>query len=207
MVPPAREHSIPTCIIAGAGPGLGLAVAERYAREGFAVYALSRRPARLAAGIARLQMRGLRVTAAECEIAKPDDIDRKVRVIEADSGTCDVFVYNAFVESGHGVNVKSASASVKAIVKAMRVKGDGAVVLSTYECPEAAELREFARGLAGEAKAFGMRVGVVTIEGALPTSRTKLRSIADAYWELFFSEDLLYEGEVRVRIDLSGKRE
>ena len=33
--------SIPTCVIAGAGPGLGLAVAERYALEGFAVYALS----------------------------------------------------------------------------------------------------------------------------------------------------------------------
>jgi NAD(P)-dependent dehydrogenase (short-subunit alcohol dehydrogenase family) len=53
MVSSERERRIPTCIIAGAGPGLGLAVAERYAGEGFAVYTLSRRPALLADGIAR----------------------------------------------------------------------------------------------------------------------------------------------------------
>jgi short chain dehydrogenase len=190
-VPSERECPRPTCIIAGAGPGLGLAVAERYAREGFAVCALSRQPARLAAGVARLQMRGLRVTAAECGISKP----------------CDVLVYNAFVENRHGINVESASAFVNAIVKAMRIKGGGAVLLSTYECPQAPVLRAFARALADEAEAFGTRVGVVTIEGALPTSRTKLTSIADVYWELFFSADILYEGEVRVRTDLPRKRE
>jgi hypothetical protein len=195
---------IPTCIIAGAGPGLGLAVAERYAREGFAVYTLSRRPGLLAAGIARLRMRGLHVAALECEIGKPDDVDREVRVIEARSGTCDVLVYNAFVENGHGVDVESASASVNVIVKTMQGKGGGAVLFSTYECPEAPVLREFARGLAEEAEAFGMRVGIVTIEGALPTSGTRLTSIADVYWELFFSADLLYEGEVRVRTHLPG---
>jgi short chain dehydrogenase len=198
---------IPTCIIAGAGPGLGLAVAERYAREGFAVYALSQRSAPLAAGIARLRKCGLNVAAVECEIGKPGDVDREVRVIEAKSGTCDVLVYNAFVENGHTVDVESASASVKTIVKAMQVKGGGAVLFSTYECPEAPVLREFARGLAEEAEAFGMRVGIVTIEGALPASRTTLKSIADVYWELFFTADLLYEGEVRVRARLPGECE
>jgi hypothetical protein len=207
MVPSEGERSIPTCIVAGAGPGLGLAVAERYAREGFRVYALSRVPARLAAGIARLQLRGLRVAAVECEIEKPDDVDRKAKLIEADNGTCGVLIYNAFVENSRGINVESASASVNAIVRAMRVKGGGAVLLSTYECPQAALLREFARGLAEEVETFGIRVGVVTIEGALPTSRTKLTSVADVYWELFFSADLFYEGEVRVRTDLPGKRE
>jgi NAD(P)-dependent dehydrogenase (short-subunit alcohol dehydrogenase family) len=190
-VPSERECPRPTCIIAGAGPGLGLAVAERYAREGFAVYALSQRPARLAAGIARLQMRGLHVTATKCEIGKP----------------CDVLIYNAFVENSHGANVESASAFVTASVKAMRVKGCGAVVLSTYECAQAPLLRTFARRLAQEAEAFGTRVGVVTIEGTLPASRTKLTSIADVYWELFFSADVFYQGEVRVRTDLPRKRE
>jgi hypothetical protein len=154
-------------------------------------------------------MRGLHVVALECEIGESDDVDREVRVIEADSGTCDVLVYNALVEDGHGVDVdvESASASVNPIVKAMQVKGGGAVLFSTYECPEASVLRAFARGLAGEAEAFGMRVGIVTIEGALPTSRKKLTSIADLYWKLFFSVDRFYEGEVRVRTHLPGERQ
>jgi hypothetical protein len=197
-------RTVPTCIIAGAGPGLGLAVAERYAREGFAVYTLSRRPALLATGIARLRMRGLDVAAVECEIGKPDDVDREIGVIEANSGTCDVLVYNAFVEDGYDVDVESASASIGPIVRAMQVKRGGAVLFSTYDRPEATVLRDFARGLAEEAEAFGMRVGIVTIEGLLPASGTKLTAIADAYWELFFSADLTYEGEVRVRTHLLG---
>jgi hypothetical protein len=206
-VPSERERSIPTCIIAGAGPGLGLAVAERYAREGFLVYTLSQRPALLAAGIDRLRMRGLHVAALECDVDKPDEVDREVRVIEVASGTCDVFVYNAFVENGHGIDVESASASVNTIVKAMRDKGGGAVLFSMYECPEASALHAFTRGLAKETEAFGIRVGIVTIEGALPASVAKLTLIADVYWELFFSADLLYESEVRVQTDLLGERE
>lgn len=197
----------PTCIIAGAGPGLGLAVAERYACEGFAVYTLSRRPALLAPGITRLRMRGLHVAAVACEIGKPDDVDRELRVIAAQSGTCDVLAYNAFVENGDGAGIESASASVNTIVKAMQVKGGGAILFSTYECPEASLLREFARGLAETAKPFGVRIGIVTIDGALPSSRTMLTAIADVYWELFFSADLLYESEVRIRTDLLGERE
>jgi hypothetical protein len=207
MVPSERERSIPTCIIAGAGPGLGLAVAERYAREGFSVYTLSQRPALLAAGIARLRMRGLHVAALECDVGKPDEVDREARVIEGASGICDVFVYNVFVENGHGIDVESASAAVNAIVKAMHVKGGGAVLFSMYECPEASMLRAFTRGLAKETEAFGIRVGIVTIEGALPASVPRLTSIADVYWELFFSADLLYESEVRVRTDLLGEGE
>jgi hypothetical protein len=206
-VPSEREPSIPTCIIAGAGPGLGLAVAERYAREGFSVYTLSQRPALLAAGIARLRMRGLQVAAVECDVGKPDEVDREVRGIEVASGTCDVFVYNAFVENGHGIDVACASASVNTIVEAMHVKGGGAVLFSLYECPEASLLHAFTRGLARETEAFGIRVGIVTIEGALPASATKLTAIADVYWQLFFSADLLYESEVRVRPDLFGERE
>jgi hypothetical protein len=177
MVPSERECSIPTCIIAGAGPGLGLAVAERYAREGFSVYTLPQRPALLAAGIARLRMR------------------------------CDVFIYNTIVEGGHVFDVESASAAVDVIVKAMQVNGGGAVLFSTYECPAASLLREFVHGLAEETEPFGIRVGIVTIDGALPAARTKLALMADVYWELFFSADLLYESEVRVRTDLLGECE
>lgn len=198
-MPSERERSTPTCIIAGAGPGLGLSVAERYAREGFSVYTLSQRPSLLAAGIDRLQMRGLRVEAVECDVAKPGEVDREVRSIEIASGTCDVFVYNAFVEDAYGIDVENLSASIDAIVRAMHFEGGGAIVFSIYEGPEAPVLRAFTRGLAKGTEPFGIRVGIVTIEGQLPTSRTKLSLIADVYWELFYAADRLYESDVRVR--------
>ena len=37
------------------------------------------------------------------------------------------------------------------------------------------------------------------LNAALPTDRTELASIANMYWDLFFSPDRLYEREVRVR--------
>jgi hypothetical protein len=98
-------------------------------------------------------------------------------------------------------------AAVSTIVEAMRVKGAGAVLFSMYEGPEAPAMLTFTRGLAKEAEPFGIRVGIVTIEGAMPASAAKLTLIADAYWELFFSSDLRFEAEIRVRPDRLGERE
>lgn len=38
------EHK-PVCVVAGVGPGIGLAVAKRFAREGFRIAPLARRDA------------------------------------------------------------------------------------------------------------------------------------------------------------------
>jgi hypothetical protein len=185
----------PTCIIVGAGPGLGLAVAERYARESFAVYMLSQKPGLLAAGVARLRRRGLNVLAVEGDFPEAHGFD------------CDVLIFNALVEGGHNVDLYEALAYVNPIIGAMQAKDGGAVLFSTYEGPAASALREVARGLMKEAKSFGMRIGIVTIDAELPTSRAKLNSIADVYWELFVAADSLYESEVRVHSHLLGQSE
>jgi hypothetical protein len=191
----------PTCIIAGAGPGLGLAVAERYAREGFAVCIRTRRPELLEIGVARLRKRGLDVAIVDTtsKIAKKNN-------------ACDVLVFNELVENCHDgdgdgdVGVEGALASVNPIIRATQAKGDGAILFSTYEGPRASILREFAQRLAQNVEP-GVRIGIVTIGGVLPTSGVKLKSIADVYWQLFFSADSLYQGEVRVRAQLLGESE
>lgn len=197
-MPSECERSTPTCIVAGAGPGLGLSVAERFAREGFSVYLLSQRPLLLAAGIDRLHNHGLRIEAIRCDIADPDVLDNEVRSIEISSGSCDVFVYNAFVESDGGRNIERLAVPLRTIVRMMHAKGGGAIVFSTHEDSEAARLRAFARDLAKEEEASGVRVGIVTIDGAVPTSRTKLTSIAAVYWKLFYAADSIFESEPRV---------
>jgi hypothetical protein len=207
MMPSERESPLPTCFIVGTGPRLGLAIAERYAREGFSVYALSRRPELLAPGIARLRLRGLRVAAIECEVGKPQDVEREIGSIEAETGSCDVLVYNAIVENGQGVNLGVALACVNMIVKAMQAKGGAAVLFSTCERPETPRVHALVQRLAEEGEAFGIRVGMVIIEGALPASETELASIADRYWDLFFSADRLYERELLVRTDLPRERQ
>jgi hypothetical protein len=172
------KRSTATCIIAGAGPHLGLAVAERYAREGFSVYILSRRGTMFETDIERLHLHGLRVVALECDIAQPGEVDRAIRSIELASGICDVFVYNALVESDYHIEVEDLSASLNAIVRAMHVKGGGAIVLSVCEGPGTAVMRAFARGLAKDTEAFGIRIGIVTIEGELPP----LEPISPCWW-------------------------
>jgi NAD(P)-dependent dehydrogenase (short-subunit alcohol dehydrogenase family) len=204
--PSERERLKPICIIAGAGSGLGPAVAERYACEGFSVYTLSQNPSLLAAEIERLRLCGLRVVAVECDLAKPGEVDRQVRSIEVTSGPCDVFVYNALVEGARGIDVENVSASVNTIVGPMQYKGGGAILLSVYEGPGAAALRAFIRGFAKDTEAFGIRLGIITFDGALPTSITQLSSIAEIYWEMFFSADYVYKNEVRIRTDLLGGR-
>jgi NADP-dependent 3-hydroxy acid dehydrogenase YdfG len=202
MAQSERKNPLPSCVIAAAGPGLGLAIAERYAREGFSAYALYPKPELLAPGIAALRSRGLRVAAVDCDVDDPDVVEDAIRGIDVEA-CCDVLVYNAFIENDHRANIGSALTCVNAVMMGMQAKGDGAILFSTFACSGESVVRGFVQRLAEESEAFGIRVGMVTIEGALPTAGTELASIADLYWDLFISPDRLYEREVRVRTNLA----
>jgi NAD(P)-dependent dehydrogenase (short-subunit alcohol dehydrogenase family) len=207
--------SVPTCVIAGAGPGLSLAVAERYAREGFAVYALSRIAARLSSTASGLRSRGLNVAVIECEPRNVDSVETAIRAIETHGGSCDVLVYNAFVDDTRipipfdpraiSDDLHAELADVLALIKrrvaAMRAKQGGALVFATYDFPESETktVREFVDALADEIEPAGIRVGIVTIDGALPTSAAELASIADVYWDVFFCAEHQHRRERRIR--------
>ena len=171
--------SVPTCVIAGAGPGLGLAVAERYAREGFAAYVI------------------------DCEPRNIDSVETAIHAIETRGGSCDVLVYNAFVDDTRISHAELADvlALIRRRVAAMRAKQGGALVFAAYDFPqsETNTLREFVDALADEVEPAGIRVGIVTIDGALPTSAAELASIADVYWDVFFCAEHQHRRERRVR--------
>jgi len=207
--------SVPTCVIAGAGTGLGLALAERYAREGFAVYALSGVAARLARAASRLRSRGLNVAVIDCEPDNIESVETAIRAIEAHGGPCDVLVYNALVDDARipipfdrratpddlYAELPDVVALIRRRVAAMRAKHGGALVFATYDVPEneTRTLRELVDALADEVEPAGIRVGIVTIDGALPTSATELASIADVYWDVFFCAEHQHRRERRVR--------
>jgi hypothetical protein len=89
----------PTCVIAGAGPRLGLAIAERYASEGFAAYLLSRHPARVAFGVSKLRADLLHVVSMACDVERTESVEAALREIRSRQGGCDVLIYNASAPS------------------------------------------------------------------------------------------------------------
>lgn len=194
------------CVIIGAGPLLGLAIAERFAVEGFAVYALSRKPELLLSGIAQMRSRGLGVVPIECDVGQPALVEREIRRMDAEGASCDVLVYNAFVENGHRVSISSALASLSAVISGVRGLEDGALLFSTYAYRGESGVRALVKRLADSGEAFGFRVGMVTIDGELPAAKTELAAIADLYWDLFFSPDRIYERELRIQTSTRSNR-
>ena len=208
--------SIPTCVIAGAGPGLSLAVAERYAREGFTVYALSRTAARLSDPASRLRSRGFNVAVIECEPRNVHSLEAAIHTIETHGESCDVLVYNALVDdlptpSSFGrptvsydryAELADVVTLIRRRVNAMRGRQGGALVFATYDSAESETktLREFVDALADEVEPAGIRVGIVIIDGVLPTSAAELAAVADVYWDVFFCAEHRHRRERRIRM-------
>ncbi len=213
----------PICVIAGAGPGLGVAIAERYAREGFVAYMLSRRPQRVATAIAPLLEQGLTVVPLECDVGSETSARNAFDFITRSGGGCDVVVYNAFVDSSDRpmsleadrllsdfhVNVAAALALVRLAVQRMRLSGSGTILFSgcgLAQAPSAektslsvskAGLRALVDCLAQELAPRGIRVGTVTIEGPIPTRAAQLAPIAALYWQLFADSERGARRELR----------
>jgi NAD(P)-dependent dehydrogenase (short-subunit alcohol dehydrogenase family) len=213
----------PTCVIAGAGPGMGTAIAERFAREGFTAYMLARRPHRVATAITALLARGLNVIPLECDVRSSASLAMTVDFITRQGGACDVVIYNAFVNSSkratllgsdqmladYHTNVAAALSLVRLTIAPMRRSGRGTLLFSgcgLADVPSAkktslsigkAGLRALVHCLEEELKPDGIRVGMVTIDGSVPSNAAQLASIADLYWHLFANSDKDARLEVR----------
>ncbi|MEU0494932.1 SDR family oxidoreductase [Mycobacterium sp. NPDC006124] len=81
-----------TVLVTGGSTGLGLAIAQRFEREGAHVYITGRRPAVLEAATAST---GQRVTGITADSTVPDDLTRVVETIRTERGHLDAVVANA----------------------------------------------------------------------------------------------------------------
>jgi 3-oxoacyl-[acyl-carrier protein] reductase len=92
-----------SAVITGGSKGLGLAIAEEYARSGADVAILARDPGTLAEAKAKIQAGapGRKIAAISCDVSKAEAIRRTYDQIMSEFGKIDIYVNNAG-QSTHG---------------------------------------------------------------------------------------------------------
>src|SRR3954469_19202518 len=128
--------------VIGAGPGLGQAVAHRYAREGYAVAVVARRPEPLDRLVAQLTGEGAQAYAIAADLADTGAIPALAKRIRATSGDPEVLYYGAAangfvpvleltperVDELMALGVHALLGLVREFLPAMIAQGDGAVL-------------------------------------------------------------------------------
>ncbi len=199
-------------VVVAAGPGLGRAVALRFAREGAAVGLVARSTDKLGDLVSEVSGAGARAVAtAAADVGDESALRRALGALRAELGEATALVYNgsAYVEGSVtalpaerlrlalDVGVVGALVAAQEAVPAMRAAGRGTVLLTGSVAADRAStsaaavgvakaaLRNLARSLHKEVAGDGVRVTTVTLDGVLAgPSALDVDEIADLYWRL-----------------------
>ncbi|WP_043625750.1 SDR family NAD(P)-dependent oxidoreductase [Nonomuraea candida] len=82
-----------TAVVLGAGPGLGMSIAHRFGREGYAVALVSRTAERHAGYVASLAAAGVEAVALAADVHDDDGVGAALDEIAGRFGTIDVVYY------------------------------------------------------------------------------------------------------------------
>ena len=87
----------PVCVIVGAGPGLGSALAAKFASQGFDIALISRTEANSAAAIGAAQAASSDVAVQfhAADATKPESLEAALATVAEDMGETEVLIYNA----------------------------------------------------------------------------------------------------------------
>jgi len=188
MTPP------PVCVVMGYGPGVGAAVARKWANEGYRVALLSRSLEKVQSAAKELpnQAQGY-----ACDVTQPAQIQSTVTAIQQDLGPISCLIYNA----GNGVfkswstleadeftqgfqtNVGGLLAATQSIVPGMLERGQGGQVLVTGAtaslrgkpltagfAPHKGAQRLLCQSLARDLHPQGIHVGYFIVDGRIGTA-------------------------------------
>ncbi len=209
-------------IIIGAGPGIGAAVARRFARENFSVALIARKQETLEPIIAELSAAGCDVIGELADAGDEQQLAQSITRIEDKQGVPDALVYNAAVvrrdkpgELGREDLLARWETNVLGGMRAAVLLGGkmaahtGGTILFTGGMPKPsprltslslgkAALRALAEMLGQELGPKGVHVATVTVSGGpvAPGGPWDPDEIAEHYWRLHLQKPADWQYEI-----------
>jgi short-subunit dehydrogenase len=211
-------------LLVGAGPGLGLAIARRFAREGYRISLVARGADGLDKLAESLADTGARIDTITADASDPEALGDRITAVYSAQDAPGVIVYNAVMgapdqllsssvahlQTAYAVDVIGAIVVVQRAAPAMQAAGAGTVIVTgggfaDYPIPALATvslgkaaLRSAATMLGADLKATGIRVATLTINGQIVAGTPfDPDLIAERYWEVVNLADGSWQAEFR----------
>ena len=203
-------------LLVGAGPGLGLAVAHRFAAGGYRVTLVARSTDRLGELARSLDDTGAEINTVEADASSPEDLRARMTELYSDEGAPGVVIYNAVLgapdqllsstvthlQEAYAVDVIGAIVVAQEAAPAMKAAGFGTMIvtgggfadhpipaLATVSLGKAA-LRSAATMLGADLGPDGIRVATLTIAGQIVAGTAfDPARIAERYWQIVQMDD------------------
>jgi short-subunit dehydrogenase len=203
-------------LLIGAGPGLGMAVARRFADGGYRLTLVARSADGLSDLAGGLADTGARIDTIAADASDPEGLGARMAELYGEHGAPGVIIYNAVMgapdqllsssvehlQTAYAVDVIGAIVVTQVAAPAMRAAGSGTIivtgggfadhpipVLATVSLGKAA-LRSAATMLGADLEQDGIRVATLTIAGQIVAGTAfDPEIIAKRYWEVVHSDD------------------
>jgi len=182
-------------VVAGAGPGIGAALARRFAEAEYAVAMLARSRGTLDS--LERDIDGAR--GYSCDVGSADSVARGFAAIRADLGDVDVLLYNAGsglfgdvesitpeqFEASWRVNAYGALLCARQVIPAMKAAASGSIIFTGATAsrrgvprtaafaPAKAAQRSLAESMARSLWPSGIHVSLIIVDGAVDLARTR----------------------------------
>jgi NAD(P)-dependent dehydrogenase (short-subunit alcohol dehydrogenase family) len=200
-----------TFLSIGAGPGMGFATAERFAREGFQVVLAARSVARTQELAEKLKSKGYNADGRRVDTSDPDSVAELVAEVQKQHGSIDVLHYNAgsarkatlseqprdSFNADLAVNIGGALVAAQAVAPKMEEQKSGAILLTgggfaLAPSPDylsisigKAGIRALAHGLFETFREKGIHVATVTVCTFVSPDSEEASSVAERFWRLY----------------------
>ena len=199
-------------VIIGVGPGLGLALAKKFYEEGFDVCMIARSTGKLDTFINEMTQGSGKLYSYSADAGNRKSLESTLKSIQNEYGTPDLLIYNvsqlrpavpmdiaydSFIEDFQ-INVGGLLTAYQSVFPLMKKKGAGTFLITGgglslspfYEFASLgvgkAGLRNLTSSLAQEAKASGVNVFTITINGMIqPDTKLDPALIADKFLQVY----------------------
>jgi short-subunit dehydrogenase len=210
-------------LLVGAGPGLGLAVARRFAAGGYRVTLVARSTDGLRDLADGLADTGARIDTVSADASDPEGLRARMAELYKEQGAPGLIIYSAVMgapdqllsssvehlQTAYAVDVIGAIVVTQVAAPAMRATGSGTILvtgggfadhpipaLATISLGKAA-LRSAATMLGADLEPDGIRVATLTIAGQIVAGTAfDPEHIAERYWEVVHA-DAPWQSEFR----------